>query len=56
MNKIFKSKFNKTLGSWVAVSELVKGFCKNSKSSLTAIALIAITTTTYAALVKLRVV
>lgn len=34
MNKIFKSKFNKTLGAWVAVSELAKGLCKNSKSSL----------------------
>ncbi|WP_028884332.1 YadA-like family protein [Taylorella asinigenitalis] len=49
MNKIFKSKFNKTLGSWVAVSELVKGFCKNSKSSLTAIALVALTASAHAA-------
>lgn len=49
MNKIFKSKFNKTLGSWVAVSELVKGFCKNSKLSLTAIALVALTASAHAA-------
>lgn len=41
MNKIFKSKFNKTLGSWVAVSEHVKGFCKNSKVVAVGVALVA---------------
>lgn len=29
MNKIFKVVYNKTLGSWVAVNEFARGYCKN---------------------------
>ncbi|WEE01841.1 YadA-like family protein [Taylorella equigenitalis] len=32
MNKIFKSKFNTRIGAWVAVSELARGFTKNSRA------------------------
>ncbi|WFD79855.1 YadA-like family protein [Taylorella equigenitalis] len=41
MNRVFKSKFNKKLGAWVAVSELARGFSKNSKIAVVGIALVA---------------
>ncbi|WFD79857.1 YadA-like family protein [Taylorella equigenitalis] len=41
MNKIFKTKFNKKLGAWVAVSEFARSFCKNSKVVAVGVALVA---------------
>ncbi|WDU49331.1 YadA-like family protein [Taylorella equigenitalis] len=41
MNRVFKSKFNKKLGAWVAVSELARGFSKNSKIAVVGVALVA---------------
>ncbi|OOF79287.1 hypothetical protein BKG96_02985 [Rodentibacter caecimuris] len=33
MNKIFKVIWNQSIGAWVAVSELAKGYCKSSSNS-----------------------
>ncbi|MCQ9122041.1 hypothetical protein MUU45_000001 [Rodentibacter pneumotropicus] len=33
MNKIFKVIWNQSIGAWVAVSELAKGYCKSASSS-----------------------